>query len=157
MVLVDDLNGLVHPGHLGVHELPCGDGAVLGGGGGRGRGRSRSHLYAQPAHVGLRLGNARRFRVTTENVLDEHLLHGLLADEVLPEAADRRHSMAARTARVWSQMSKIERVVIEPINLSIYCAVRTTHGNGVFCGSKRLLYFSMAGPVARGLLKHPGM
>ena len=34
---------------------------------------------------------------------------------------------------------------------------RATHGNGVFCGSKRLLYFSMAGPDARGLLKHPGM
>ena len=98
MVLVDDLDGLVHPGHLRVHVLPSGDGAVIYAGAG-GRGRSRSRLYAQPAHVGLRLGNAtRRLRVTTEYVLDEHLLHGLLADEVLPEAADRRYSVAARPA-----------------------------------------------------------
>ena len=98
MVLVDDLDGLVHPGHLGVHVLPCGEGAAVIDDGGGGGGRSGGGLHAQPAHVGLRLGHARRFRVTPEYVLDEHLLHGFLADEVLPEAADRRHSVPSRPA-----------------------------------------------------------
>ena len=99
MVLVDDLDGLVHPGHLGVHVLPRGEGAVIRDGGG-GRRSRRRRLHAQPAHVGLRLGHAaRRPRVAPEDALDEDPLHGLLADEVLPEAADRRHAVAARPAR----------------------------------------------------------
>ena len=97
MVLVDDLDGLVHPGHLGVHVLPRGEGPVIRDGGG---GRRSRRLHAQPAHVGLRLGHAaRRPRVAPEDALDEDPLHGLLADEVLPEAADRRHAVAARPAR----------------------------------------------------------
>ena len=103
MVLVDNLDGLEHPGHLRVHVLPSrrrGHGTVAAvHDGGRGG------LGAESAHVGLRLGNASPAepllpRLAAEDVLDEDLLHGLLPNEVLPQAADGRR---AATRPAWRE------------------------------------------------------
>jgi hypothetical protein len=103
VILVYDLDRLVHPRKLDVHGI-AGRGQAPAVAAVSCRGRSRS-LETQPADVGLGLGDGEATAASaagvlgavTKDVLDEHLLYRRLPDEILPEAADSRDSVTART------------------------------------------------------------